>query len=64
MLMPRKLNQIPEEIARVARAVFPKGNMYTDLRDKLGSIYEDEQFTTLFVWLYFIISVHIVLGQR
>lgn len=31
---------IPEETARVARAAYPKGNVYLRIRDKLGTIYQ------------------------
>ena len=33
---------IPEEIVRVAHAVFPRGNVFMQLRDTLGAIYTDE----------------------
>jgi len=39
---------IPEETARVARAAYPKGNMYMKMRDALGTIYQDESFAHLF----------------
>jgi transposase len=39
---------VPEEIARVARAVFPHGNVFIQLRDTLGTIYTDEAFADLF----------------
>src|SRR5690348_10957997 len=39
---------IPEETARVARAVYPKGNIYMKMRDALGTIYQDESFAHLF----------------
>src|SRR5919106_3467930 len=39
---------IPEETIPVARAAFPKGNLYLTLRDKLGSIFQDEDFAGLF----------------
>jgi transposase len=39
---------VPEETARVARAAVPKGNVYMQMRDVLGSIYSDEQFADLF----------------
>ena len=39
---------IPEETARVARAVFPRGNVLMQLRDTLGTIYTDEAFADLF----------------
>ena len=39
---------VPEETARVARAAFPKGNVYMQMRDVLGVIYGDEAFSPLF----------------
>src|SRR2546429_4095438 len=39
---------IPEEIARVAHVVFPRGNVFIQLRDTLGTIYPDEAFADLF----------------
>jgi transposase len=39
---------IPEETARVARAAYPKGNLYMHMRDALGTIYQDESFAHLF----------------
>ncbi len=39
---------VPEETARVARAAFPKGNVYMQMYDELGLIYENHQFATLF----------------
>jgi transposase len=52
MLVPFKtrslLRSIPEETARVARAVYPKGNLYMKMRDALGTIYQDESFAHLF----------------
>jgi transposase len=39
---------VPEETARVAHAVFPRGNVLMQLRDTLGTIYTDEQFADLF----------------
>lgn len=47
-LQPISILEIPEETARVAHAAFPKGNPLMRLRDELGSIYADEQFTDLF----------------
>src|SRR5437588_3651158 len=47
-LHPQKLPEIPEETARIARILFPKGNMYMWLRDELGMIYNDEQFASLY----------------
>jgi transposase len=39
---------VPEETARVAHAVFPRGNVFMQLRDTLGVIYTDEAFADLF----------------
>jgi transposase len=39
---------VPEEIARVAHAVFPRGNVFIQVRDTLGVIYTDEAFADLF----------------
>ena len=39
---------IPEELARVAHAAFPRGNVVMQLRDALGTIYTDEAFVDLF----------------
>jgi transposase len=47
-LQPEKLPEIPEETARIARILFPKGNRYLWLRDELGAIYNDEQFSSLY----------------
>lgn len=47
-LMPQKLEDIPAETAQVARAAFPKGNLYMRVRDQLGPLYQDEAFAQLF----------------
>src|SRR5947209_8269487 len=47
-LKPTPIPPVPEETARVARAVFPRGNVLMQLRDALGTIYSDEQFADLF----------------
>ena len=39
---------VPQDTARVARAAFPKGNLYMQMRDVLGTIYADEDFSELF----------------
>lgn len=39
---------IPEETSRVAKAAFPKGNLYMRMRDELGELYHDHQFAELF----------------
>src|SRR5438128_8780513 len=47
-LRPHALEPMTEETARVARAAFPKGNPYLLLRDTLGTIVQDDDFTALF----------------
>lgn len=47
-LQPSPIGPIPEQTAHVARAAFPKGTPYLTLRDELGTIFRDEDFTDLF----------------
>ena len=47
-LHPQPIPPVPKNTARVARAAFPKGNIYLQIRDTLGSIYVDEHFVDLF----------------
>jgi len=47
-LRSRGIEPVPEETAEVARAAFPKGNPYMQMRDELGSIYTDDLFTDLY----------------
>ena len=47
-LKPEAISPVPEETARIARAAFPKGNLYLRLRDELGTLYQDELFADLF----------------
>ena len=39
---------IPDDTQRVARAAFPRGNLYLQVADCLGAIYHDAQFAALF----------------
>src|SRR5215831_5755902 len=39
---------VPEEVARIAHAVFPKSNVFMQIRDTVGPIYTDEAFADLF----------------
>ena len=43
-LHPQATYPIPEETQRVARAAFPRGNIYVQVADRLGTIYHDTQF--------------------
>lgn len=47
-LQPEVIGPVPEETARVAHAAFPKGNVYMQMRDVLGTIYEDSAFAHLY----------------
>lgn len=47
-MQPKDNTAIPAETVRVARAAFPKGNVYLKLRDALEMIYQDAQFADLF----------------
>ena len=47
-LHPQAGYQVPEETQRVARAAFPRGNVYMRVADLLGSLYQDQQFAALF----------------
>jgi transposase len=45
---PQAIPPIPEETARVAHAVLPKGNMFIQMRDEFGTFFRDEDFLDLF----------------
>jgi transposase len=47
-LQLRSSYAVPEETARVARAAFPKGNVYMQMHEELGALYTDEMFAGLF----------------
>ncbi len=47
-LHPRWIDDVPEETRQIARAAFRKGNRYMQMRDELGTLFKDEQFTDLF----------------
>ncbi len=47
-LRPQTVPSVPEETARIARAAFPKGNLYLSMRDELGTLFEDSDFAGLF----------------
>ena len=40
-LKPAPERAVPEETHRVAKAAFPKGNVYLWMRDELGELYAD-----------------------
>lgn len=45
---PQPISPVPQDTARVARAAFPKGTTYVQMRDVLGVIYDDKRFAQLF----------------
>ena len=47
-LHPENEFAIPEETVRVARAAYPKGNLYMKMRDALGTLYQDHAFAHVF----------------
>ena len=47
-LRPQHPEPVPDETARVARAAFPAGNLYLQMRDTLETIYADTDFLHLF----------------
>src|SRR5213593_4631156 len=47
-MRPQPIAPVPDDTPRVARSAFPKGNMYMKIRDELGTIYQDQQFASLF----------------
>ena len=47
-LKPELIPEIPDETKRIAKAAFPKGNIYMRMRDELGTFYTDEKFVSLF----------------
>ena len=47
-LKPSVIEPVPEETARIARAAFPKGNIYLSMRNELGIAFCDADFADLF----------------
>jgi transposase len=47
-LKPNAIPPVPEMTMSIAQAAFPKGNLYMQMRDELGSIYTDELFAELY----------------
>ena len=47
-LQLRSSYTVPQETVRVARAAFPKGNIYMQMYEELGALYSDEMFAGLF----------------
>src|SRR6266487_1149484 len=47
-LKPLPIGPVPQETARLAKAVFPEGSPFIQMRDELGTLYQDEMFAALF----------------
>ena len=47
-LQPQAIPPVPEETARIARAILPKGNTSIHMRDEWGTFFRDEDFLDLF----------------
>ena len=47
-LQPLPIPPVPSETARVAHVAFRKGNLYLKLRERVGTIIQDEDFVALF----------------
>ena len=45
---PHPLPPVPEATAAVVKAVFPKGNLYVDLRTEFGTLYDDHLFADVY----------------
>lgn len=48
MLIPIFDHEIPEMTAEIAHGAFPKGNVVMKIRDTLGPIFEDKQFSDMY----------------
>ena len=46
-LQPQAIPPVPEETARIARAILPKGNTSIHMRDEWGTFFRDEDFLDL-----------------
>mgnify|MGYP001287379409 CR=1 FL=1 len=46
--MSQRLYQVPEETARVARAIYPDGNLVMQVYDELTMLFDDRDFADLF----------------
>jgi transposase len=47
-LQPKTIAPVPQQTRQVAQAAFPQGNRYMQLRDTLGTVYDDTLFADLF----------------
>ncbi len=47
-LQPKTIARVPQQTRQIAQAAFPQGNRYMQLRDTLGTVYDDTLFADLF----------------
>lgn len=47
-MQPKTPGEIPPDTVRVARAAFPKGSLAIRVRDELGPLFKDEEFSDLY----------------
>ena len=47
-LHPHPIPPVPDETARIAHIAFQGGNRYVQLRDRLGAIFQDKDFSDLY----------------
>ena len=47
-LKPQTGEPVPAETARVAKAAFPQGNVYMQMRDVFGAFHADDAFPPVF----------------
>lgn len=47
-LRAEQIPDVPVETIRIARAAFPKGNLYLKMRDELSVFYSDDDFNRSF----------------
>jgi len=47
-LHPQNYWEVPQVTVKVARASFPRGNVYMKMYDQLGTLYKDKDFVDVF----------------
>jgi transposase len=47
-LKPQKSYSVPQDTAEVIHAIFPEGNLYIQMYDAFGTLFQDDDFSTLF----------------
>jgi len=47
-LKPQPVESVPQQTQLVAKAAFPKGNLYIKMREELGTLFQDQDFEKLY----------------